>query len=166
MKILIMKKMTKLALTSILSVSVLAACTNDTYNTSRPDVYKQSGLNQAQITTYATVISLKPITIQNDTGATNPLLTLAGTALGGLAGAQVGGGTGKVAGAIVGGLAGGYATNEVTSRVQTTKGIEFTVKTDQGQILTFAQAGDINRYHIHQRVRLITGPQGTKVDNE
>lgn len=126
-----MNNMIKLVLTSLLSVSVLAACSNDVSNTSSPDIYKQSGLNQAEITTYATVLSLKPITIRNNTETTNPL-----------------------------------STNEVDLRVLTAKGIEFKVKTDQGQILTFAQAGDINRYHLYQRVRLITGPQGTKVDNE
>jgi len=111
--------------------------------------------------------TLKPILIEQDEGASNSIMSIAGTALGAIAGAQLGGGTGRIAGAIGGGLAGGYATNAVMGKIQTQKGVEFTVKLDNGQMLTFGQAGDINKYYTGQRVKLVTSNDGiTKIDSQ
>ena len=158
-------KKSSYAMVLVVSLStILVGCAD---LSARPDVYQRSQLQKAQVTNFATIVSLKPILIEQDEGSSNSIMSIAGTALGAIAGAQLGGGTGRIAGAIGGGLAGGYATNAVMGKIQMQKGIEFTVKLDNGQMLTFGQAGDINKYYTGQRVKLVTSNDGTtKIDSQ
>lgn len=139
---------------------LLTACTNTDY---RPEVYQQSDLQKAHRTEYATIKTVKEIVIKQDEGVTNPLLTVAGTVAGGIAGSHIGGGKGQILSAIGGGLLGGYATNEAVKATQTQKGVEFTLIKDDGQMITFAQQGDARQFSVGQRVKLVTHDGKTKV---
>lgn len=155
-----MKKLAKVLLIASLSGMVLTGCqTGD----SLPNVYKRGELQKAHQTQFGTVLSLKKIQIQ---GEGNKILTVGGAALGALAAKNIGGGTGAIAAAVVGGLAGGYATDAITGKMNNADGIEFTVKLDNGRIVTFAQEGDVNRYMPNQRVKLVTSNGKTRVDDQ
>lgn len=157
------KKIINLSLASAMSIAIIGCADTST----RPEVYKSSQLQQGYYTSYATILSLKEIEIEKDEGLSNALLTVAGTAVGAIAGSHIGGGSGAIVGAIGGGLAGGYATNEAVGKLQKTKGVEFTVKTQKDQrILTFAQHGNISNYFIGQKVKLVTDNLGrTRIDS-
>lgn len=156
-----MKKMSKMLAMMLVGSSVLlTACTNTDY---RPEVYQQSDLQKAHRTEYATIKTVKEIVIKQDEGVTNPLLTVAGTVAGGIAGSHIGGGKGQILSAIGGGLLGGYATNEAVKATQTQKGVEFTLIKDDGQMITFAQQGDARQFSVGQRVKLVTHDGKTKV---
>ena len=136
---------------TILAITLggLTACTNIGDNS--PTSYSRSELQRAQYTSFGTILEVNAISIQGDD---SPLLTIAGTALGALAGAQVGGGTGRIAGAVVGGLASGYGVNAASKALTKTNGVELTVKMDNGETLTFAQEGDIKRFAKGMRVKV------------
>lgn len=143
-----------------LASAMLVGCANQS---ARPDVYNRSELQKAQYTSFGTIKSLKPIVINDDGSFSSTILTVAGTAIGAIAGSHVGGGTGAVVSSIVGGLAGGYATNAVANNTTVTQsnGVEFTIQADNGKMLTFAQQGDITKYQVGQRVKLVTAGDGT-----
>lgn len=153
-----MKKLS-LTLCAILSASLLTGCVAS----SQPNVYSRSQIQTAQITHYGTILSLKPIFIEGESSA---ILSIAGTALGALAGKQVGGGTGQIAGAVIGGLAGGYGVSEATKHMTKTQGVELTVKLDSGQVVTFAQEGNPSHFQKYQRVKIVMDNAGkARVDN-
>lgn len=152
-----------LPILSLSAVLTLSGCV-DAYNSLPSEqVYNANQIGQAQTTYFATLLSVKPVIIQGDT---SPLVDVAATALGALAGAQIGGGSGKVAGAIVGGLAAGYGADTATGQLNKTQGVQLTVKLDSGRVLTFVQKGNPNNFKVGQRVQLIESYDGTfKVDN-
>ena len=89
--------------------------------------------------------------------------TLAGAALGGIAGSTVGGGNkanaaGAIAGAVVGGLIGAAVEKSANDR----KGIEVTVKLEGGKLIAITQEKDED-FKVGDRVRVLSGQGVTRV---
>ncbi len=139
------------------STVVLAGCANDTASGS---VYSYGQAQREQIVRTGTVEAVRNITIQQDwsTGAG----VLAGGALGGVAGSTIGGGTGNVLATIGGGILGAVAGNAIENQAGRTKGLEITVRLDNGETRVIAQAADV-ALGAGQRVRLISGNGPTRV---
>lgn len=149
-----MKTLMKLAAVSVLA-SVVVGCTTQS---TQPNVYSRDQLQQAQYTTYGTVLSIKPIQIA---GESHTLINVASTAIGAIAASHIGGGTGRVVSGIVGGLGAGYATDAVSKQVSKTNGVEITVRLqDTQQVVTFAQEGTIDTLFVGQKVKLTKDYQG------
>ena len=91
---------------------------------------------------------------QSGTGAA------AGATAGAIAGSTVGQGSGSalasVAGAILGGLAGNAIEKGATSR----KGLEITVRMDDGRLLAIVQGDDV-AFYPGDEVEVLTAPNGT-----
>lgn len=123
-------------------------------------VYTYGQAQSEQIVRTGTIVNLRPVTIQQD--RTSGAGMLAGGAIGGVAGSAIGGGTGRdlaiVGGAILGALAG----NKIEEEAGKSKGIEITVKLDNGETRVIAQADD-QRLAIGQRVQVISGAGPVRV---
>jgi outer membrane lipoprotein SlyB len=139
------------------SMAVLAGCANDTASSS---VYSYGQAQREQVVRTGTVESVRQVTIQRDKSSGAGVL--AGGALGGVAGSTIGGGTGNVLATIGGGILGAVAGNAVENQVGKTRGLEITVRLDNGETRVIAQAADV-AISAGQRVRLISGNGPTRV---
>lgn len=139
------------------SMAVLAGCANDTASSS---VYSYGQAQREQVVRTGTVEAVRQVTIQRDKSSGAGVL--AGGALGGVAGSTVGGGTGNILATIGGGILGAVAGNAVENQAGKTRGLEITVRLDNGETRVIAQAADV-AISAGQRVRLISGNGPTRV---
>lgn len=106
----------------MLALAMLSAgCTNYSGNT-----YSGSQVRSAQTVQYGTVVSVQPVTLEEDRPAV--LGTVGGGVVGGVLGNMVGGGRGKTLATIAGaalGAAGGYAGEKALTKQN---GLEITVE--------------------------------------
>jgi outer membrane lipoprotein SlyB len=89
--------------------------------------------------------------------------TLAGAAIGGVAGSTVGGGSranavGAIAGAVVGGIIG----NAVEKSGNDRKGVEVTIRLENGNVIAVTQEKDED-FRVGDRVRILSGQGATRV---
>lgn len=135
----------------------IAGCANKSASS---NVYSYGQTQREQIVRMGTVVSTRAIVIQNE--QSSGVGTLAGGALGGVAGSTIGGGRGQVLATIGGALLGGIAGNAVENQTGKTQGLEVTVRLDNGETRVIAQAADI-QFTSGQRVRLLSGNGPTRV---
>ncbi len=139
---------------AVLLAASVGGCASDMSGRS----YTRSQARTAQYVDMGTVESVRDVQIE---GTKSGVGTIGGAALGGIAGSTLGSGrranaAGAVGGAIVGGLAGSAIEEGVTAR----PGLEITVRLDSGRIVAVTQGAD-ERFYPGDRVRVITGPDGT-----
>ena len=129
----------------MLALAMLSAgCTNYSGNT-----YSGSQVRSAQTVQYGTVVSVQPVTLEEDRPAV--LGTVGGGVVGGVLGNMVGGGRGKTLATIAGaalGAAGGYAGEKALTIVE------------NGQQLSIVQAAD-QQFSPGERVRVLRGSDGS-----
>lgn len=146
---------TRILITALATSTLLAGCAMPG---SSAGVYSKDQMGQAQTVEFGRITSVQKVKVQGDN---NPLITMGGTALGGLAGSNVGKGSGAVAGAIVGAMAGGLATQSIQQNM-TQEALELTVELDKGRTISVVQAADVP-FTVGQRVRVLTGGGSTRV---
>ena len=118
----------------MLALAMLSAgCTNYSGNT-----YSGSQVRSAQTVQYGTVVSVQPVTLEEDRPAV--LGTVGGGVVGGVLGNMVGGGRGKT----------------LTKQ----NGLEITVELENGQQLSIVQAAD-QQFSPGERVRVLRGSDGS-----
>lgn len=89
--------------------------------------------------------------------------TLAGAAIGGLAGSTVGGGhKANAAGAIAGALVGGIIGNSMEKNANDRRGVEVTVRLESGKLIAVTQEKD-EEFRVGDRIRILTGQGTTRV---
>ncbi len=124
------------------------------------NVYRAGEAQNEQSVRFATVESVREVTI--DKGASG-VGKLGGGALGGLAaGSNIGRGNGSTAAAVVGAIAGGIIGSNVEANLTKTKGIEITVKLDNGELRAIVQDAD-EIFKAGERVRLLSHGKTTRV---
>src|SRR5258708_11531738 len=87
---------------------------------------------------------------------------LAEGAVGGSAGSDAGVGKGSGVGTILGAVVGGVAGSAIERGVTQKKGVEVTVRLDNGELRAIAQEAD-EEFRPGERVRLVTGGGKTRV---
>ena len=125
-----------------------------------PNDYTQSEARVAQTVAYGTVESVRAVKIKADDAVVG---TLGGAALGGLLGSQVGDGGGAVAATVIGAVAGGFAGNAIERNVREQDGEEIVIRIDSGSTIAVVQPG-MKGLQPGQRVRVLTGPKGSRVE--
>lgn len=121
--------------------------------------YSRDQARQVQEVQMATVESVREVMIE---GTKTPVGPAAGAAVGGIAGSTMGQGRGSTVGAIVGAVAGGLAGAAVEEGATRQKGLEITVKLDNGRMIAVTQAAD-EPFKPGERVRVLTGGGVTRV---
>jgi len=103
--------------------------------------YDRSSVGQVARVEEGTVVDARQIKIEGSSQGSN-VGTLAGAALGGLAGSEIGGGSkANTAGAIVGAVLGGVAGNAVGNAATAQDGFAYTIRLRNGELVSIAQAG-------------------------
>ena len=119
--------------------------------------YTRGQVRGEQSVRLGTVESVRDVVIDaRDTGTG----TLAGAAIGGVAGSTVGGGyranaAGAIAGAVVGGIIGSAVEKNSNDR----RGVEVTIRLEGGRLIAITQEKDED-FRVGDRVRILSG-QGT-----
>ena len=122
------------------------------------NTYSGSQVRSAQTVQYGKVVSVQPVTLEEDRPAV--LGTVGGGVVGGVLGNMVGGGRGKTLATIAGaalGAAGGYAGEKALTKQN---GLEITVELENGQQLSIVQAAD-QQFSPGERVRVLRGSDGS-----
>jgi len=89
---------------------------------------------------------------------------MAGAAVGGMAGSEIGRGKGAVVGSILGAVAGGVTGAAAEEGATRQKGLEITVKLDEGRTIAIVQAAD-EQFKVGDRVRVLSGGGSTRVSH-
>ena len=148
-----MLKIKQVAVCMLALAMLSAGCPNYSGNT-----YSGSQVRSAQTVQYGTVVSVQPVTLEEDRPAV--LGTVGGGVVGGVLGNMVGGGRGKTLATIAGaalGAAGGYAGEKALTKQN---GLEITVELENGQQLSIVQAAD-QQFSPGERVRVLRGSDGS-----
>ena len=144
--------MKKLQFGLILCMGLLAsACTTNI----NPDTYSVGSTQTVQRSVPGVIVGARPVNVQG----TNQTGTLIGAAAGGVAGSAIGGGTranilGAIGGAVLGGIAGSAIEKGVTNQT----GIEYSVRTNNGETVTLVQ-GTSPTFAVGQKVLIVYGKQ-------
>ncbi|NJN45518.1 MAG: glycine zipper 2TM domain-containing protein [Candidatus Competibacteraceae bacterium] len=147
----------KTIVTPIVAVLLLGLLVSGCAPSLSGSAYSRSQARETQQVQFGIVEGVRNVLIE---GTKSGVGTVSGAALGGLAGSTVGGGRGKAAatigGAVLGGLAGAATEEGVTRR----RGLEITVRLDNGRFIAVTQEAD-EIFNPGERVRILTGYDGT-----
>ena len=147
----------RLLVSSSLALAVITGCAQPGLGSGN---YTRGQVRGEQAVRFGSVESVRDVVIDaRDTGTG----TLAGAAIGGVAGSTVGGGSranavGAIAGAVVGGIIG----NAVEKNSNDRKGVEVTVRLENGNVIAVTQEKDED-LRVGDRVRILSGQGTTRV---
>jgi outer membrane lipoprotein SlyB len=151
------QKMKKLIL--VVALGALAGCAIAPHSA---NVYHVRETMNEQSVRMATIESVRDVTL---TGGTSDVGAMTGAALGGIAGSTVGGGRGALAATIAGAVVGGVIGQKVEQDANNRKGLEITVRLDQGgDLRAITQEAD-EQFRAGERVRLVSNGRRTRVSH-
>jgi outer membrane lipoprotein SlyB len=137
------------------ALALLAGCASS----KRGDVYSRAETQREQTVRLATVESVRPVQIE---GTRTPIGTVAGGALGGIAGSTIGQGRGSSAAAVLGAVGGGLAGAAIEEGATRKQGVEITVRLENGELRAIVQE-ETDKFVAGQKVRLISSGGVTRV---
>ena len=147
-----MKKM--LLLSAAVALSACAATPTSS------NVYRANQTQNEQIVRMAVVESVREVVIEK---AQSGVGTAAGATLGGIAaGSSIGQGSGALAATIVGAVVGGIIGQNIEANANQRKGLEITVRLDNGEFRAITQDAD-ELFRQGDRVRLLSSRGITRV---
>ena len=124
-------------------------------------VYTRGEARQEMRVAYGVVEEIRPVLIEGTSGTVG---TLAGAAVGGIAGSTIGGGRGAAIATVIGAVAGGVAGAAVEEGVTRQDGWEITVRFDDGALRAYVQAADPNAaFQVGDRVRVVGSGASARV---
>lgn len=139
------------------AVVALSACA---VTPTSSNVYRTHQTQNEQIVRMATVESVRDVLIDKGQSGVG---TAAGAALGGIAaGSSVGQGNGALAAGIVGAVVGGIIGQNIEANANTRKGLEITVRLENGEYRAITQDAD-EMFRTGDRVRLLSSRGVTRV---
>lgn len=139
------------------AVVALSACA---VTPTSSNVYRTHQTQNEQIVRMATVESVREVLIDKGQSGVG---TVAGAALGGIAaGSSVGQGNGALAAGIVGAVVGGIIGQKIEANANTRKGLEITVRMENGEFRAITQDAD-ETFRVGDRVRLLSSGGVTRV---
>ena len=122
--------------------------------------YSRTEARRAMTVQFGTVESVRAVQLE---GTKTPVGSVAGAAIGGIAGNTVGGGRGQAIATVIGAVAGGLAGSAVEEGATRQPGVEVTVRLDNGQFLAVVQADEGERFRLGERVRILRDAGTTRV---
>lgn len=110
-----------------------------------------ASFGEASETYRGVVINARAVTVQPERLGDNAAGTVGGAIAGGVLGNQFGKGRGRDVTTVLGAIGGAVAGAAVEQNLKTQNGMEYSVKTDEGKILTIVQ-GPNPQFSVGQRV--------------
>jgi outer membrane lipoprotein SlyB len=150
-----MKQRLMAAMLSACALAVTTGC-----STFGPQDYDYSEVGSRQSVAYGTVESVRPVRLNEDHAEVG---TAAGAVVGGLLGSTLFRGPARLASTVVGAVAGGVGGNALEHEATARKGDEIVVRLDRGETIAVTQGG-LRDFERGQRVRVLTGPGGSRVE--
>ena len=126
-----------------------------------PQDYSYSEARAVESVAYGTIESVRPVRLNEDHA---PVGTVAGAAIGGIAGSTLGHGAGGALATILGAVGGGLAGNAIEHSVTAQNGEEIVIRLDNGSMIAVVQGGS-QGFEPGQRARVLTGPRGSRVEH-
>lgn len=141
----------------VAAAALVAGCATQSNSAS---IYTPGQAQREQTLRYGVVETVREVMIQ---GQQSGVGTLAGGAIGGIAaGSSIGSGSGSVAAGILGAVLGGMAGSAIENRVDQRRGLEITVRLDNGEMRAITQDAD-EIFRPGERVRLLSSGGVTRV---
>jgi outer membrane lipoprotein SlyB len=144
----------KLLLILALSILVTACASSNSGS-----VYKRDDARKVQTVKTGVVESVRSVKLE---GTKSPVGTVAGGAIGGIAGSTIGHGRGSAIAAVIGAVAGGIAGSAVEEGVTRKDALEITVKLDGGSMIAIVQEAD-EEFHPGDKVRIVENADTSRV---
>lgn len=142
----------------IAAIASLSACAVSPQSSN--SVYHARQTQNEQSVRFGTVDSVREVLID---GGQSGVGTLAGAAVGGIAaGSNIGGGNGSAVAGILGAVAGGLIGNKIEDNATHRKGLEITVRLDNGELRAITQDAD-ELFRAGDRVRVLFDGRKSRV---
>lgn len=146
---------------NLLCAAGLCVALSGCMSTLSGDSYSRDEARRVQTVEYGQIVALRPVVLE---GTKTPIGTIAGAAIGGIAGSAVGQGKGADIAAVVGAVAGGIAGSSVEEAATRSQGVEITVKTQRGDTIAIVQqASAQDDFKVGDTVRLLSSGGTTRV---
>lgn len=144
-----MNKFAFMVIALILPLAMFGCASEQTGTT-----YSRGDVGQIQEVAFGVVTHARAVHIE---GTKTPIGTVAGAAIGGLAGSSVGHDTVSSVAAIAGAVAGGLAGSAAEEAMTRADGVEVTIRMEGGKIISVVQAADPNvQFKEGDKVRVLT----------
>lgn len=148
-------------LLTVLLAALIAAGMGGCASSASSGAFSRSEVGrQAEIQT-GVVIAVRLVRIE---GTQTGVGTLSGAAVGGIAGSSISHGRGSAVGTILGAVAGGVIGSAAEKGATRQKGLEITIKLDNGRTIAVVQGADVP-FRVGDHVRLATIDGRTRVEH-
>jgi outer membrane lipoprotein SlyB len=129
----------------------ISACASDMGSST----YGRHEVGRASYVDFGTVLDVRPVRITSDEPGAG---TLAGAVIGGAVGSQIGeGDAARVVGVVGGALLGGAVGSAIEEDVNSRDGYEYTIRMENGDVMTVVQEADGPPIRSGTRVRILDG---------
>ncbi len=136
---------------------LMAACASSNSGS----VYKRDDARKVQTVKTGIVESVRTVKLE---GTKSPIGSIAGGAVGGIAGSSVGSGRTSSIAAIIGAVAGGLAGSAIEEGVTRKDALEITIKLDGGGLIAIVQEAD-EQFNPGDRVRIVESGGTSRVSH-
>src|SRR5918992_2390679 len=147
---------TKIVIAAAALVTVVAGCANPGLG---GGAYSREQARREQTVRMGVVESVREVKLE---GTRSGIGAGAGTIAGGVAGSSIGHGRGAALGAIAGAVVGGIAGQAAEQGFTAKRGVEVTVKLDNGQMVAITQEAD-ETFRPGDRVRILSDGATSRV---
>jgi len=147
--------MKRCVLTGMLAVAALAGCA-----TSNPDVVRRYESQRMSRVQDATVLSVRPVTID---GSQSGAGSLAGGVVGGVAGSSIGGHRDSIVGGVLGFVVGSVIGNAVERSATQEQAVEVLVQLQNGERRAVVQGRGEQSFYVGDPVVLVTSGGRTHI---
>ena len=144
-------------LVATLLTLLLGACASSNSGS----VYSRDDARKTQTVRTGIVESVRQVKLE---GTKSPIGTVAGAAVGGIAGSSIGQGKGSTIGAVIGAVVGGLGGSAAEEMMTRKDALEITVKLDGGGLTAVVQEAD-EQFKAGDKVRLIESAGNTRVSH-
>ncbi len=147
--------------TSLIGFACLSLFLTGCASSLKGDTYSRDEAKQVQTVKFGVVEDARFVVIE---GTKTPIGTVAGAAVGGIAGSGVGNGTGAKIATVIGAVAGGLAGSAAEEQLTKSQGIELVVRLENNQIISVVQAYEEDSpFHIGDKVRVLQLNGSTRI---
>ena len=143
----------------ILAVMALVTVISGCASSQGSGTYTREQARREQTVRLGYIESVREVRLE---GTRSGVGTVGGAAIGGIAGSTIGHGRGSIAAAVLGAVAGGVAGHAVEQGVTQKRGLEVTVKLDNGTMVAITQEAD-EAFRPGERVRILSDGATSRV---